>query len=46
MPEGESNNIELVEKHETDEEELDEEVKAMQLFNLGGKKDGRKKEDD
>ena len=38
MPEIEGNNIELIEKHETDEECLDEEEKAMQLFNLGKKK--------
>ena len=30
-----ANNIELAEKHLTEEEELDEEKKAMKLFNLG-----------
>ena len=36
-----TNNIELTEKHSTDEE-LDEEEKAMKLFNLGGKENGKK----
>ena len=36
------NNIETVEKHVTDEE--DELEKAMKLFGLEDKKDGRKKE--
>jgi hypothetical protein len=45
MQETEANDIELVEKHEAEEEGLDEEEKAMQLFNLGGKKNGREKEE-
>ena len=41
------NNIELTEKHESEKEDLDEENKAMKLFNLGDKKDGKgNKEDD
>ncbi len=38
----ETNNIELAEKHQT-EEEIDEEMKAMKLFNLEDKKDGKGK---
>lgn len=38
--EGEVNNIELTSKHITDD--LDEEQKAMKLFNLEDKKSGRK----
>lgn len=41
------NEVQLTEKHETEKENLDEEQKAMKLFNLEDKKDGKgnKKED-
>ena len=38
------NNIEAVEKHQT--EDIDEFEKAMKLFNLEDKKDGRKEKND
>jgi hypothetical protein len=41
------NDIQLTEKHETEKEDLDEEEKAMRLFNLEDKKNGKRtKEDD
>lgn len=43
MPEGEVNNVSLTEKHETDN--VDELNKAMKLFNLEEKNDGRKEKD-
>lgn len=44
MPEGETNNVALTEKHET--ENVDELHKAMKLFNLEDEKDGRKEKND
>jgi len=40
----EANNVALTEKHET--EDKDELEKAMKLFNLEDKKDGRKEKND
>lgn len=40
------NDVQLTEKHETKNDEKDELEKAMKIFGLGDKKDGRKKEND
>lgn len=41
------NEVQLTEKHETEKEDLDEEQKAMRLFNLEDKKNGKRdKEND
>lgn len=41
------NEVQLTEKHETEKENLDEEQKAMKLFNLEDKKNGKgNKEED
>ena len=39
----EANNVALTEKHETKKENVDELEKAMKLFNLEDKKDGKEK---